>query len=271
MDKIIEISNWIENNRLQIIENIEQESIDVYNFLRNQFQNSNTTKNYLFQFVYRSFYRIDNAGLTPEFKTAYFELLEYYRDKEVFNFEDILSKLYSFPNRKGQNTIQFSFVTKMANTINEISPIYDSEVAKMFSLARPYQIDFYMKLDKYLDQLSEIQLGYELILEKKLLSNTISCFNDRFENNNIPEMKKLDFVFWSAGKVSSSENLKGDDGFHTIEELDEIDNQRIIENFNEVLKLRDLNKSRNQICEHLKITDEELAELDYEYNRITGI
>jgi hypothetical protein len=36
-------------------------------------------------------------------------------------------------------------------------------------------------------------------------------------------MKKLDFIFWSAGKVKTRLTKKGDDGFHTIEELDEID------------------------------------------------
>jgi hypothetical protein len=30
----------------------------------------------VFQFTFRSFYRLDNAGLTPEFKSKYFALLE---------------------------------------------------------------------------------------------------------------------------------------------------------------------------------------------------
>lgn len=222
MKEILEISDWIEIHSTEIIENINQESIDVYNFLKSEFKKSNVSENYLFQFVFRSFYRIDNAGLTPEFKNEYFKILEQNRNKNQFDFEKVLRRLYSFPNRKGQNTLQFSFVTKMFNTIDDKMPIYDSEVAKMFSLSRPYQTEFEIKLDKYLDQLEKIQNGYELIIQQNLLPKTIGLFEQTFANNKLSEIKKMDFIFWSAGKINTIEK-KGDDGFHTMEELDEID------------------------------------------------
>ena len=68
MEYLIE---FIENNSTEIIENIDFESIEVYNFLKSQFEMSNVTENYLFQFVFRSFYRLDNAGLTPKFKIEF--------------------------------------------------------------------------------------------------------------------------------------------------------------------------------------------------------
>lgn len=132
LKKIKQISNWIEDNLKRIIDNIDQESIDVYNFLKDEFSKSDVNNNHLFQFVFRSFYRIDNAGLTPEFKKEYFKILEEYRSKSKLNFEEVLRRLYEFPNRKGnKNTFQFSFVTKMFNTIDNSMPIYDSEVANV--------------------------------------------------------------------------------------------------------------------------------------------
>ncbi len=223
MNKITEITEWIENHSTEIIENIDQESVDVYNFLKKEFNKSNVNENFLFQFVFRSFYRIDNAGLTPEFKKEYFKILEQNRSEKQFDFEKVLRRLFLFPNRKGQNTLQFSFVTKLFNTIDDKMPIYDSEVAKMFSLSRPYQSEFEIKLDKYLDQLDIIQKGYEQITEQNLLPKTIGLFDREFENNKLSEMKKLDFIFWSAGKIKTTITKKGDDGFHTMEELDEVD------------------------------------------------
>lgn len=223
MEKIREISNWIDNHSIEILKNIDQESVDVYNFLKKEFNKSNVNENYLFQFVYRSFYRIDNAGLTPEFKKEYFKILEQYRNEKQFDFETVLRRLFSFPNRKGQKTLQFSFVTKLFNTIDDSMPIYDSEVAKIFSLSRPYQSEFEIKLDKYLDQFEIIQKGYEQIIEQNLLPITISLFDQVFKDNNLSEIKKLDFIFWSAGKIKTVMNKKGDDGFLTIEEIDEID------------------------------------------------
>ncbi len=204
MQKIETISNWIENHSIEIIENIEQESIDVFNFLKKQFQNSNINENYLFQFIFRNFYRLDNAGLTTKFKKEYFIILEEYRNKKTFNFREIVKRLSLLPNRKGQSTFQFSFTTKMANTIDNSMPIYDSEVAKMFSLKRPYQIEFEIKLEKYLQQLEEIKQGYELILKQNLIPKTTELFDQKFINSQMSEMKKIDFIFWSAGKIKSN-------------------------------------------------------------------
>ncbi len=204
MKKTKEIANWINRYSNEIIKNIEQESIDVFIFLKSEFLNSDITKNYLFQFVYRSFYRLDNAGLTPEFKTEYFNLLEKNRNAKQFDFKIILKNLFEFPNIKGQNTLQFSFTTKMFNMINNEIPIYDSEVAKMFGFSRPYNKEFDKKLNKYLSQFERILNGYNEIQEKGLLNETLEMFNNKFKNNNLFEIKKIDFIFWSAGKIKKS-------------------------------------------------------------------
>ena len=211
MNNINEIAEWIEGNSQDIIANINQESIDVYNFLKAQFNTSKADKNHLFQFVYRSFYRIDNAGLSPEFKEKYFELLQHYRNNNYQSidkivFKKVLDKLYKFPNRKGSQSFQFSFTTKLFNTIDDNVPIYDSQVAKMFSLPRPYQKEFNVKFEKYMSQLEIIKNGYEEIINNYLLPKTIEQFDKKFSRNNLSMIKKLDFIFWSSGKIYPNSN-----------------------------------------------------------------
>ena len=95
----------INENYKRAINKLSIESFDVYRFLNKEFKNTEgITKNNLFQFVFRSLHILDNAVLTPEFKT-----------------------------RKDLNSIQFSFVTKFANIIDNQYPIYDSEVIKLFN------------------------------------------------------------------------------------------------------------------------------------------
>lgn len=201
MTETKKIIDFIEENSDEIVENIEFESIVTYNFLKKQFADFDVRKNYLFQFVYRSFYRLDNAGLTPEFKNEYFVILEEYRDQKDFNFSDILQRLYVIPNRRGFKTFQFSFTTKMLNIIDEQIPIYDSEVAKTFGFIRPYTPSFDKKLDIYLNQYEVIKDAYLEILNKHLLPKTNICFDEKFKEYKINEIKKLDFIFWSAGKL----------------------------------------------------------------------
>lgn len=59
-DSILAIEN-------EIINNIAFESVNVYQFLHNEFNKGYFIKNNLFHFVYRSFYRLDNAGLSTAF------------------------------------------------------------------------------------------------------------------------------------------------------------------------------------------------------------
>ena len=115
-----------------VVERIERESVDVYLFLAAQFERGPVHDNSLFQFVYRSFYRLDNAGLTPKFKKEYFQCMQDARGSSSVDVEAIARKLYPIPNRKGQESLQFSFVTKLANTIDCKYPIYDGEIARYF-------------------------------------------------------------------------------------------------------------------------------------------
>jgi len=197
-----EIINVIDNNAQAIVDNISNESIDVYNFLKTQFDNTNVTENYLFQFVYRSFYRLDNAGLTTKFKTEYFNLLQEYRLLDNFDFSAILQRLFAITNHQGQNTLQFSFVTKMQNTIFNDRPIYDSEVAEVFSFKRPRQtLAFNDKVNIFLEQLAIIDETYEDLIKHQNLIDIIALFDNKFPNHNLQTIKIFDFIFWSAGKV----------------------------------------------------------------------
>ncbi len=223
MKDLKNIASWIEDNSESIISNIEQESVAVYLFLQEQFAKTNVTENHLFQFVYRSFYRLDNAGLTPEFKTEYFRILEENKGSGIFDFDSVLRRLHGFKNRKDQESMQFSFVTKLFNTIDPNSPIYDSAVATVFSFKRPYAKDFDAKLEKYLNQLETINNAYTEIRNNQLLSATVGLFNKKFPGHNLSEVKILDFIFWSAGKILESTSHLAEDGYHTIAELDKID------------------------------------------------
>lgn len=197
-----EIINVIDKNAQAIVDNISNESIDVYKFLKIQFDNSNVTENYLFQFVYRSFYRLDNAGLTTPFKKEYFNILQEYRQLDNFDFTTILQRLFAIKNHQRQNTFQFSFVTKLQNTIWNDRPIYDSEVAEVFSFRRPKQNStFDDKLNIYLEQLILIDETYNAIIQNKNLGIVTALFDNKFQNHNLQTIKIFDFIFWSAGKV----------------------------------------------------------------------
>jgi len=191
---------------LEIVGNIQEESLATYCFIHDQWNGSSAVDNKLFQFVFRSFYRLDNAGLTDEFKNKYFELLEAVRNKEV-NIKSVCETLYEIENRKGSKSLQFSFATKLANTVNPLLPIYDSEVAKMYGYKPPLtykplseRIENLLKFYKYLSD------DYTKVLHDGSIEMTLNTFDKKFPKyqDKISNFKKLDFIVWSAGKLHTS-------------------------------------------------------------------
>jgi hypothetical protein len=184
-----------------VINNIAYESVEVYRFLQDEFSKGNVIENHLFQFVYRSFYRLDNAGLSPALKEEYFRIMEELRNKNIIDPADIVKRLYQFRTLKDKNSVQFSFTTKLINTINNRYPIYDAEVARVFEFPSYYIKDYGQKMQRYEEQYQIIQDSYKIVMQEDLLHSTICKFEERFECSTISEVKKLDFIFWSFGKI----------------------------------------------------------------------
>ena len=81
-------------------------------------------------------------------------------------------------------------------------PIYDSEVAEVFSFKKPkYNLNFNDKIEFYLEQLSFISNTYNLLFKNNNLDETTVLFDNTFQNHNLSREKVFDFIFWSAGKV----------------------------------------------------------------------
>ena len=129
------IISFIEENESRIVERLEAESIDVYRFLQIEFLKGDVRSNAVFQFVFRSFYRLDNAGLGSELKREYYALMEEQRNSKQLDIEKIVRRLYLIKRLKGDNSIQFSFATKLIHTINGNYPIYDAEVARVYGFS----------------------------------------------------------------------------------------------------------------------------------------
>lgn len=185
-----------------ILNNLDVESIDVYAFLKKEYCEGNIGENLLFQFVYRSFYRLDNAGLTPEFKTKYFELM----NKQNDDLKDILNKLLPFKNRKGQQSVQFSFATKLMNTLNQDLPIYDSQVASILKLKKPYDKNKFQRINNCIEIYQDLRgcINYLLGLNLKIIAQFRNNFNVTDEMMN--DVKVLDFVLWSYGNMVGKSN-----------------------------------------------------------------
>ncbi len=191
----------------QILERIDQESIDVYRFLADRYASYDPKDDLLFQFVFRSFYRLDNAGLGMSFKRRFFELFSAARSNGSVDIASVVRELHTVHTLRGLRSLQFSFATKLAATVNPTSPIYDAEVAAVFGFRSPGQYKpFELRLREYLVFQARLQALYDRIVSENLLVAARDEFRNRFQcsADQVPEHKVLDFFFWAAGKVQRS-------------------------------------------------------------------
>ena len=194
----LEIAEEIYKLRKEVIKNIDQESIDVYLWLKNAHEKGNIKNDHIFQFIFRSYYGLDRAGLSNAQKEKFFELLA----KKETNLSIILRNLSKLPNLQNQNAVQFSFATKLLHTIDNSKSIFDSQVSavihrRVTGNSVEEKIESAEKLYNYLENL------YIELIENEKVREVIKGFKSRFGlgPKNMTDQKILDFIIWSLGSL----------------------------------------------------------------------
>jgi hypothetical protein len=169
-----------------------EESIKVYEWLE---AHKEKPENPVFQFVFRSYYRIDSAGLTSDWKGRYFEFLSQ-RERSL---KTILEGLYHIPTKKKVKSLQFSFATKLLHTLDTSQPIYDSKVAELLGLPVKKGKAFAANINTCIAVYEKLREVQQQLLSDEPIKNQIAALKDRY-NSQISDEKALDFLLWSAGK-----------------------------------------------------------------------
>ena len=181
-----------------IFKNIEQESIDVYIFLHREAQKGDVAQDNVFQFVFRSFYRLDSAGLGPKIKKKYFRLL----GKKCQDLKIILEKLHEIKTLRNLNTVQFSFATKLLHTLDPRNPIYDSKVALATHIHTGGNTPE-SRIQSCMEKYEELRQIHATLLKNVGIQRVISRFRNKFKVSSqvIPNVKIVDFLLWSLGSL----------------------------------------------------------------------
>src|SRR5262249_39337709 len=98
-----EVLDAVVKYRKEAVSALGREPIPVYLFLTQRFNSTGDIRSdYLFQFVFRSYYRLDNAGLGDELKVAYFELLQGHRFGPRPDLRQLCEQLARYDTKKGK-------------------------------------------------------------------------------------------------------------------------------------------------------------------------
>jgi len=195
--EVSRIIAWIVQSQDEILKQLE-ESVPVYDFIQKEFAKGDVLRNPIFMFVFTAYYRLDRAGLSPEMKTRIFELL----DVGEGDIRTIVEDLSHYKTAKGQNTVQFSFATKIVHTIRPDRPIFDSHLGRLLGL-RVQGKNLKEKIDSCKNVYNSLQRAVEAIRDHHEIKDIIGKFRSRFQvaPAEISDEKITDFLLWSVGKI----------------------------------------------------------------------
>ena len=171
-----------------------------YGFLKETYDrpdHSLATDRY-FQYVFGAFYAMSRVFVTARFIRRFYKKMDEIKSrKQTGNLDAVKIALEL---GRGENSLQFSFVTKMLNLENDsLYPIYDSKVALMFGYKIPSG-DHDKKAEQYRERYQLILETYRSLLNDNRTAALLNKFRQTFRCPELSDMRILDLIFWEMGK-----------------------------------------------------------------------
>lgn len=153
-----------------------------------------------FQRRFASYYRLHNAGLTDAFKKRYFTLFFEFQPRQKDPYTSLLLELYNIPRRKGDHSIQASFVSKMVAMRDESRPLFDRHVSNFFGLSVPSVGSVQFRIAGFVRNLQYIQANYETwAADDRFRRITTVLFDKHPRLQTCHPTRVCDFLVWTVG------------------------------------------------------------------------
>jgi hypothetical protein len=163
-----------------------------------------------FEKDYCRFYGLNIAGLTDQFLRVYFDAL--YSAKPTStgwpDYLALLRKLHVIPNRKGKESLQSSFVSKLVASKDEAWPLYDRHVANFFGLFVPRSGSLAFRAYVLVAHLEVIKQRYLAWAEDELAPALARLRRRIPELAGCHDIRVCDFLVWRAGNKKLAEGIE---------------------------------------------------------------
>jgi hypothetical protein len=179
----------------QVVDNIGSQYVEDYNLL---IQHTGQANEDDYQTRYRRFWAMNRPVSNPAFYTAYFEALNAPADI-VGTLEQLILALYAIPTHRDRNqSLQFSFATKLMHMRDIHRPVYDSQVSAFYFFIKPsLNAALQERINGYVHFYNFLTNEYARILRNSLLAASIDEFRRHYDPKYFTDEKIIDSLIWS--------------------------------------------------------------------------
>lgn len=151
-----------------------------------------------FQHLYRSYWRMNVARLGDPFYSQYFGYLEALKREPMDNPDDSIRDIALIQNTAERPSLQFSFATKLLNTIDPKTPVYDGYVSAFyFFTPRPSDQPVRLRLDELLHFYAFLRGEYARVVDGGLLRVAVARFREHFQiDHTLCDERVIDLLIW---------------------------------------------------------------------------
>jgi hypothetical protein len=151
-----------------------------------------------FQRVYRVYWRMNVARLSPAFYERYFDLLARGVRSGRVNLRTA-ARDRTVIGDDSKRSLQFSFVTKLCHMVDRRLPVYDRFIAAFYFYAPPAaDKPFDTRLDRLMEFYSFLQHEYARIIEHGLLDLALVRLRADFHLSDlITQERAIDWLLWA--------------------------------------------------------------------------
>jgi len=180
---------------LSVLQTIPQNHVAEYDWL---LQNVNQCPTAPYQARYKNYWRLNVARLSANYCNAYFQALQVAQANRPA-VADLAQQLYATPtHRNGQQSLQFSFATKLLHMVAPSTPIYDSLVAAFYFWQEPARnLTLGQRVAAFAQFHIFLAQEYRRILQNNLLGVSIQGFRQQFNPQHFTDEKVVDSLLWA--------------------------------------------------------------------------
>ncbi len=159
-----------------------------------------------FQARFANYYRLHIGGLTDAFKHRYLHLLVTWQPRGQRDpYSPLLLDLYQFPRRRGDQTLQVSFVSKLVAFHDESRPLFDRHVSRFFGVSVPAVGSVEFRISGFVANLEGIRAQYEAWAASSRFKSLVRPLFQKNPNlKNCHPTRLCDFLVWTVGSYELS-------------------------------------------------------------------
>jgi hypothetical protein len=207
-----ELAKILNNNGGVLLDTIQIETVSNYLELRQMYAEGNVKEDKAFQEKFVSYYKLSGTGVNPEFLERYFEIMENHKKRETVDFKLIRRAVYGAQPKKKLTSAQFAFLSRMANLIDNESPLYDNTIAAFFNFDPPVQtkLDSRERLNVYLEWVRDVKAVYQDLVEEKMVRDLLMVFKIKLKDYGeykVSPVKRIDFMVAAAARLKHDNKL----------------------------------------------------------------